>query len=62
VVTGREGSETSNTNTKDKLILFLKMLKAVKSGDFSVRLPIEKDGVIGEISEVFNDVVGLNER
>lgn len=62
VMAGREESDISNANTRDKLMLLLKMLKAVKSGDFSVRLPIEKDGVMGEISEVFNDVVILNER
>ena len=62
VVTGREGSEISNAHTKDRLRSLLKMLKAVKSGDFSVRLPREKDGVMGDIFEVFNDVVSLNER
>jgi len=61
-VRGREGSEPSDTDDDARLRLLLKMLKAVRSGDFSVRLPEEKDGVIGQISEVFNDVASLNER
>ena len=44
-----------------QLRLLLEALRAVKQGDFSVRLPTGKNGVMGEIAEVFNDVVGLNE-
>jgi signal transduction histidine kinase len=62
VVAGKQVSKIPNTNTHDRLRLLLKMLKAVRSGDFSVRLPVEKDGIMVEISEVFNDVVSLNER
>jgi methyl-accepting chemotaxis protein len=62
VVTEKEVSKIPNTNINGRLKLLLKSLKSVKSGDFSVRLPLVDDGVLGEIYEVFNDVVSLNER
>jgi methyl-accepting chemotaxis protein len=47
----------------DELLqLLLDALKDVKRGDFSVRLPTGEKGVTGEIAEVFNDVVTLNEN
>jgi methyl-accepting chemotaxis protein len=36
-------------------------LRALRRGDFSVRLPEDADGVDGEIASLFNEVVGLNE-
>jgi len=44
-----------------RLGLLLEALMAFRQGDFSVRLPTGKNGVMGEIAEVFNNVVGLNE-
>src|ERR1700761_3787200 len=40
----------------------LNALQAVKIGDFSVRLPVDQTGLIGKISDVFNDIVAANER
>src|SRR3954452_24616831 len=37
-------------------------LRALRRGDFSVRLPEEVDGVDGEIARLFNGVGGLNEE
>src|SRR6478752_1947824 len=37
-------------------------LRALRRGDFSVRLPEEVDGLDGEIATVFNEVVSLNEE
>ncbi len=37
-------------------------LRALRRGDFSVRLPEEVDGVDGEIASIFNEVVALNEE
>lgn len=37
----------------------LKAMKAARDGDFTIRLPVE-DG-LGEIAEVFNDLVGMNQ-
>src|SRR6201996_284607 len=40
----------------------LNALQAVRVGDFSVRLPVDQTGLIGKISDVFNDIVAANER
>jgi signal transduction histidine kinase/DNA-binding response OmpR family regulator/HAMP domain-containing protein len=39
----------------------LKALRLLRRGDFSVRLPDDLIGVDGEIAEVFNDIVELND-
>ena len=38
----------------------LKALRALRKGDFSVRLPVDNGGIDGMIAEAFNDVVDLN--
>ena len=40
----------------------LDALQAMRSGDFSVRLPRGQIGIIGMIADTFNDVVAANER
>ena len=40
----------------------LTALKALKKGDFSVRLPVAWLGLAGKIADSFNEVVELNER
>ena len=40
----------------------LAALKAFRRGDFSVRLPHDLQGVEGELADVFNEVVELNDR
>jgi len=50
-----------SADAEAQLISLLEALKAVKKGDFSVRLPMGKNGVMAEIAEAFNDVIGLNE-
>jgi HAMP domain-containing protein len=42
--------------------LLLVALSALKKGDFSVRLPIEWEGLDGKIAETFNDVVEINQK
>ncbi len=37
-------------------------LRALRRGDFSIRLPEDADGVDGEIASLFNEVVTLNEE
>ncbi|MCC6994685.1 MAG: HAMP domain-containing protein, partial [Deltaproteobacteria bacterium] len=37
-------------------------LRALRQGDFSVRLPLEYTGISGELAQVVNDVVTLNQR
>src|SRR4051812_38148470 len=46
----------------DELSHLLDALHAVRNGDFSVRLSSHHDGVIGKISDTFNEIVGANER
>jgi HAMP domain-containing protein/signal transduction histidine kinase/CheY-like chemotaxis protein len=40
----------------------LRALRAMRKGDFGVRLPSDQDGLGGEIFEAFNDVVEMNEK
>ncbi|MGK4001408.1 HAMP domain-containing protein [Sorangium sp. So ce1036] len=40
----------------------LAALVALKKGDFSVRLPIDLEGLDGKVADTFNDVVELNEK
>ena len=40
----------------------LAALRAFRRGDFSVRLPLDLEGVDGELAEAFNDVVEMNDR
>ena len=40
----------------------LAALRGMRAGDFGVRLPLDWMGVPGSISEVFNEVVELNQR
>ncbi|MRG95551.1 response regulator [Polyangium spumosum] len=42
--------------------LLLEALTALKKGNFSVRLPIDWEGLDGKIADTFNDVVELNSR
>ena len=47
---------------KTKLTLLLNALQAMKGGDFTVRLPESKDGVMAKIAETFNEVASLNQK
>jgi HAMP domain-containing protein len=40
----------------------LEALRAVRRGDFDVRLPLGTDGITSEIAEAFNDIVEANQR
>src|ERR1700685_4344776 len=40
----------------------LKTLIAFKDGDFSVRLPVDQNGLAGKIADTLNDIFKLNER
>src|SRR3712207_1368769 len=37
-------------------------LMKLKRGDFSIRLPVDFEGMDGKIADTFNDVIELNER
>jgi HAMP domain-containing protein/signal transduction histidine kinase/CheY-like chemotaxis protein len=49
------------TESLDRRTL-LQALLAFKKGNFSVRLPIDLDGMDGKIADAFNDVIELNQR
>src|SRR5690242_15939028 len=40
----------------------LQSLRAMRNGDFSVRMTGEHDGILGKIADTFNDIVASNER
>src|SRR2546422_813785 len=40
----------------------LEVLVAVKTGDFSVRMPLDKTGVAGKIADTLNDIIELKQR
>src|SRR6516164_2319797 len=52
------GSWSEHPNTR----ALLKALAALKSGDFSVRLPLDWVGIPGKMADAFNVVVALNQR
>ncbi len=54
---------TDNIQFADELNIreLLTILAAVKNGDFSVRMPIDKIGVSGKICDTLNDIISLNE-
>src|SRR5215213_6909342 len=55
---------TNNAAEIDNLDLsnLLKTLVAVKKGDFSARMPLDKTGVAGKIADTLNDIIELNEK
>src|SRR3569623_107033 len=40
----------------------LSALQAMRSGDFSVRMSADHEGIAGKIADTFNDIVAANER
>ncbi len=48
--------------SRDELEQFIEVLKAVKSGDFSVRVSYNKAQVLSRAGELLNDIIGLNEH
>src|SRR5207248_107262 len=49
-------------SSKQEIERMVELLKAVKEGDFSVRLPYKKDGILSRAGEILNDIIGLNEH
>jgi HAMP domain-containing protein/CheY-like chemotaxis protein/signal transduction histidine kinase len=44
------------------LKMLLEALQSMRVGDFSVRLPRDRVGIAGKIADVFNEIVGANQR
>src|SRR5262245_27719308 len=53
------GSQPGPDNSLPPL---LDALQAMRSGDFSVRLPRDQTGLAGKIADTFNDIIASNER
>ncbi|MCG2737934.1 MAG: HAMP domain-containing protein [Candidatus Methanoperedenaceae archaeon] len=56
------GSRSMRETDTGELKLLLNALRSAKKGDFSVRLPPGETAVMQQISDVFNDVMDLNEN
>ncbi|AKT37460.1 HAMP domain-containing protein [Chondromyces crocatus] len=57
---GLRSSSASESSLDGRQLLAA--LVALKKGDFSVRLPIDLEGLEGKIADTFNEVVDLNEK
>jgi len=56
----KNGAATATSDAAKRQLL--SALRAVARGDFTVKLPSTWEGIDGDISEAFNDVVGWNGR
>ncbi len=57
-VSDRDGGGPTDEQLRD----LLQALQAMKIGDFSVRLPGDRVGVMGKIADTFNEIVSANQR
>ena len=55
-------SNGSDDGTASDLHDLLQALLAMRVGDFSVRLPGDRTGLIGKVADTFNDIVAANQR
>ncbi len=53
---------TSTSQTEAKLQPLLAALKAVKNGDFTIRLSVDENDELSEVAEAFNDLVISNQN
>ncbi|AWO01122.1 hybrid sensor histidine kinase/response regulator [Chitinophaga alhagiae] len=58
-----EKNPHSSTNGQEELDVrqLLKIITEVKSGNFAVRMPVDKTGLAGKICDTLNDIISLNE-
>jgi HAMP domain-containing protein/signal transduction histidine kinase/CheY-like chemotaxis protein len=54
--------ENLTRSNRDEIEQLVEVLKMMKDGDFSVRLPYEKGGILNRAGELLNDILGLNEH
>src|SRR6184192_3105447 len=55
---GRLGTEAKSLDQRK----LLRVLQAVRDGDFSVRLASDQTGLAGKVADTFNEIVASNER
>jgi HAMP domain-containing protein/CheY-like chemotaxis protein/signal transduction histidine kinase len=55
---GRQGAEAKSLDQRK----LLRVLQAVRDGDFSVRLAGDRTGLAGKVADTFNEIVASNQR
>src|SRR5690242_11399480 len=58
----RHRKADSNGHGEVPAKLLLEVLKEVRNGNFSVRLPEDEAGVAGKIYDTLNDIIDMNEK
>src|SRR6476646_6580014 len=56
------GNSRLNETPEGRSLQFLKAVRALRDGDFSVRLPIGWEGTEGKIAEAFNQALAHQDR
>src|SRR5262245_47525047 len=59
---GPPDENAPDVSAPSELQKLLLALRAMRSGDFSVRMGVEHEGLLGKIADTFNDIVASNER
>jgi HAMP domain-containing protein/CheY-like chemotaxis protein/signal transduction histidine kinase len=59
---GQSDDDVSDPTAPIELQNLFRALRAMRAGDFSVRMGVEQDGLLGKIADAFNDIVASNER
>ena len=59
---GKPSDDGSDPAAPVELQNLLQALRAMRAGDFSVRMTGEEDGLLGKIADTFNDIVAANQR
>ena len=59
---GKAGDDSPDPGAPVELQNLLQALRAMRAGDFSVRMTGEEDSPLGKIADTFNDIVAANQR
>ena len=59
---GQSDESTPSLSSPAELQELLQALRAMRAGDFSVRMGVEHEGLLGKIADTFDDIVASNER
>src|SRR2546423_10380336 len=59
---GHPGDTEASAASPLDIRQLLRVLTAVKKGDFTVRMPEDKTGTAGKVADALNDIIDLNER
>src|SRR6478735_2811506 len=59
---GKSDDDGSVPGSQLELQNLLQALRAMRAGDFSVRMAGEEDGLLGKIADTFNEIVAANQR